>query len=80
MFYCYTSQVVDFDVPYEIITKVGLALKNNQGLSKERIADNIEVATNITNQFTMQNHIFADDWNWEKCSFEIEFHIHHVFD
>jgi len=79
MFYCYTSQIVEFNVPYEIITKVGQALKNHRGIGEERIAGNIDIATDVTNQFTMQRHMFADDLSWEKCKFRIEFRVHHTF-
>jgi hypothetical protein len=79
MFYCYTSQTVEFDVPFDIMGKVGQALKNNQSIGKERIADNIEVDTDVTNQYIMQEHIFADDWSWEKFGFTIEFRVHHTF-
>jgi hypothetical protein len=79
MFYCYTSQTVQFDVPYEIMTKVGQALKNNQSIGEERIANNIEIATDVTNQFIMEDHVHLDDWNWEKCKFSIEFRVHHTF-
>ena len=78
-FYCYTSQPVQFEVPYEIRPTVGQALKNNQCIGDERIGDNIEIATDMTNQFTMQKHVHHNDWNWEKCEFSIEFRIHHTF-
>lgn len=77
MFYCFTSQTVEFSVPYEILTSVMVAMKNHRDMGKQRIAENIEIDTDVGNQFTMQKHMLADDWNWEKCTMKIKFHIHH---
>jgi len=79
MFYCYTSQTVKFDVPYSIMSKVGQALKDNQSIGEERIASNIEIATDVTNQYIMEDRVHHNDWNWEKCEFSIEFRVYHKF-
>jgi hypothetical protein len=79
MFHCYTSQLVEFDVPCELLPKIMLAVKNHQGISSKRIADNITIETDVTNQFIMQNHIYANDYSWKKVKISLEFRVSHKF-
>jgi len=77
LWHVYTAQLVDFDVPCDLLPKVMQAVKGHQSIGEKRIANNICIHTDVTNQFTMQKHIFADDYNWEKVNISLEFRVYH---
>ena len=79
MFHVYTPQTVAFDVPCEKLSSLMKAVKQHQIIGKKRIAPNIEICTDVTNQYTMQKHIFANDYSWDKVEITLEFHIYHEF-
>jgi len=79
MFHVYTSQDVRFDVSCSKLSKVMRACKDHHFTGKKRIAKNVLLHTDVTNQFTMQKHLFANDFNWKKVELSLEFRVHHEF-
>ena len=79
MFHVYTTQTVAFDVPCEKLSDFMKTVKQHQSIGKKRIAPNIEIRTDVTNQFTMQKHIFTNDYDWDKMEIRLEFRIYHEF-
>jgi hypothetical protein len=79
MFHVYTAQNVEFSVPCEKLSSVMQAIKEHRSIGQKRIADNVRIETDVCNQFTMQRHIFANDYNWEKVEIRLEFRVYHEF-
>jgi hypothetical protein len=79
MFHVYTAQNVEFDVPCDKLSSVMQAIKLHRSIGQKRIADNVRIETDVCNQYTMQKHIFANDYSWEKIRLNLEFRVYHEF-
>jgi hypothetical protein len=70
-FHCFTSQVVQMQIPMDMITKIMCKLKDG------KIGDGVILETDINNQFTMQRHMYASDYRWKHIEFHLEFRVYH---
>jgi hypothetical protein len=77
LYYVYTAETYAFKVPFSKLQGMLKALKEMQGLSHTRIADDVRVETDITNQFIMEKRIHCDDYGLEKLTLRIEFWVYH---
>jgi len=76
LYYIWTQEDFDFKVPFHRLQDMLKALKDNQGMSKNRIADNIKIETYVTNQFTMEKRIRCEDYAMDKVTLNIQFRIY----